>query len=572
MSTTSSKPQRWDDATSFGGGLSDAEVDRLMTLSPFREMDQETFPKRLPLRGILQNDTRIRKFSKGEMVVRQGDYGTSAFLIMSGEVKVVLKPELPPRILGRKEAERPNIFRIFSQFWNSKHPETRKPFELKAGDEVSARQADDGELKVFLQDIPRILDQHQTATIGSGEFFGEISALGRIPRTATTFCEKEAELLEIRWQGLRDLLKYDKNLKMRIDQIYRERALASHLLKMPMFRNLTPENLQKVIDEAEFRTYGEYDWSGDYKKLVKAGAAEGAPKEPVIVQEGDYLNGLVLIRAGFARLSQKFGRGLRTLNYLGVGQSYGFDEIAHNWRKKEESLPFQYTLTAIGYTHVIVIPTNLIEELVLPTLPPKAWPALIQKKEEAAPTVEKNKAAETRIGPDMMEFVAEHRFFNGTATMLIDLTLCTRCDDCVRACASTHNNNPRFLRNGPTNGNVMVANACMHCVDPVCMIGCPTGAIHRNAFEGEVVINQSTCIGCQSCASNCPYDAIRMVEARDTKGRLVLDKEMKGILKATKCDLCVDQYGGPACERACPHDALVRLNMNDLDSFAKWLK
>jgi Fe-S-cluster-containing dehydrogenase component len=172
----------------------------------------------------------------------------------------------------------------------------------------------------------------------------------------------------------------------------------------------------------------------------------------------------------------------------------------------------------------------------------------------------------------MMEFVAEHRSFNGTKTMLIDLELCTRCDDCVRACASTHNNNPRFLRNGPINGNVMVANACMHCVDPVCMIGCPTGAIHRNAFEGEVVINQATCIGCQSCASNCPYDAIRMVEARDTKGRLVMDQEMKTILKATKCDLCVDQYGGPACERACPHDALVRINMNDLDGFSRWLK
>ncbi len=570
MSTAAAKPQRWDDSTSFGGGLTDAEVDRLMTMSPFRDMVEETFPKRLPLRGILQHDTRIRKYNKGEMVVRQGDYGTSAFLILSGEVRVVLKPELPPRVLGRKEAVKPSFFRILGQFWNNKHPESRQPHELQSAEDVTSSQAGDGELKVFLQDIPRILDKHQTATIGAGEFFGEISALGRMPRTATLFCENQAELLEIRWQGLRDLLKYDKNLKLRIDQIYRERALASHLLKMPMFRNLAPDKLQRIIDEAEFVALGEYDWSGDYKKLVKAGSAEGAPKEPIIVQEGEYLNGLVLIRAGFARLSQKFGRGQRTLNYLGVGQSYGFQEIAHNWRKKE-ALPFQFTLTAIGYTHVIVIPTNLIEELVLPTLEAKDLPPLITKvdTEKAAET---NKAAEARIGPDMMEFVAEHRFFNGTATMLIDMTACTRCDDCVRACASTHNNNPRFLRAGPISGNIMVANACMHCVDPVCMIGCPTGAIHRNAFEGEVVINQATCIGCTSCANNCPYDAIRMVEVRDTKGALLFDKDLKGISKATKCDLCVDQYGGPACERACPHDALIRLNMNDLDSLARWLK
>lgn len=565
------KPERWDDSTSFGGGLSDAEVDRLLTLSPFKEMNAEAFPKRLPLRGILQHDTRIRKYKRGEIVVRQGDYGTSAFLILSGEVRVVLKPDLPPRVLGRKEADRPSIFKILGQFWNSKHPETRTPSELSANEGVTSSQAGDGEVKVFLQDIPRVLNKHQTATIGAGEFFGEMSALGRIPRSATTFAEDEAELLEIRWQGLRDLLKYDKYLKARIDQIYRERALASHLLQMPIFRNLSPENLKKVTDEAEFLTFGEYDWSGDYKRLVAAGAAESAPKEPTIIQEGDYLNGLVLIRAGFARLSQKFGRGQRTLNYLGMGQSYGLQEIAHNWRKKEDPVPFQFSLSAIGYTHVIVIPTALIEELVLPGIPAKMLPPLISKT-GAEKSQEKSKRAEAQIGPDMMEFVAEHRFFNGTATMLIDLDLCTRCDDCVRACASTHNNNPRFLRHGPINGKIMVANACMHCIDPVCMIGCPTGAIHRNAFEGEVVINQSTCIGCQSCANNCPYEAIRMVEARNTKGEVILGEDKKTILKATKCDLCVDQYGGPACERACPHDALVRLNMNDLDTLAKWLK
>jgi Fe-S-cluster-containing dehydrogenase component/CRP-like cAMP-binding protein len=570
MITSSQKPQRWDEATSFGDVMSDADVERLLAVSPFKEMNPDAFPKRLPLRGILQHDTRIRKYSRGEIVVRQGDYGTSAFMILSGEARVVLKPELPPRILGRKEAATPNLFKVLAQFWNSKHPETRKPRELKVSDEVSAREAGDGEVKVFLQDIPQILNKYQTAVMGPGEIFGEISALGRMPRTASIFCEGEAELLEIRWQGLRDLLKYDKYLKARIDQIYRERALASHLLKIPMFQKLSPENLQKVIDEAEFLTFGEYDWSGDYKRMVKSGAGGETPKEPVVVQEGDYVNGLVLIRAGFARLSQKFGRGQRTLSYLGAGQNYGFQEIAHNWRKKDETVPFQYSVSAIGYTHVIIIPTQLIEEFVLPTLPEKILPPLIPKKieNEEAPTM----AGNAKIEPDMMEFVAENRFFNGTATMVIDLERCTRCDDCVRACASTHDNNPRFLRHGPINGKIMIANACMHCVDPVCMIGCPTGAIHRSTFEGEVVINQSTCIGCQSCANNCPYDAIRMVEVRNESGTLVVDKDFKSIVKATKCDLCSEQITGPACQNACPHDALVRMNMNDLDAFGKWLK
>jgi Fe-S-cluster-containing dehydrogenase component len=118
----------------------------------------------------------------------------------------------------------------------------------------------------------------------------------------------------------------------------------------------------------------------------------------------------------------------------------------------------------------------------------------------------------------------------------------------------------------------MVANACMHCEDPVCMLGCPTGAIHRSAQGGQVVINDDSCIGCTSCANNCPYDNIRMVEIRDAKGDFILD-EVAGttVMKATKCDLCMEQPGGPACQRACPHDALVRMNMRHRETLSRWL-
>ena len=118
----------------------------------------------------------------------------------------------------------------------------------------------------------------------------------------------------------------------------------------------------------------------------------------------------------------------------------------------------------------------------------------------------------------------------------------------------------------------MIANACMHCADPVCMIGCPTGAIHRESFAGQVVINPVTCIGCTACANNCPYDAIRMVDIRDESGEFMVGEDLKPISKATKCDLCVENHGGPACERACPHGALTRMNLNDLQALAHWMK
>jgi len=117
----------------------------------------------------------------------------------------------------------------------------------------------------------------------------------------------------------------------------------------------------------------------------------------------------------------------------------------------------------------------------------------------------------------------------------------------------------------------MVANACMHCVDPVCLIGCPTGAIHRTQ-DGLVTIDDVTCIGCATCANSCPYDNIRMVEIRDQNGDFIVDQETQApIVKATKCDLCLQQPGGPACQRACPHDALKRIDLRDREQLVDWL-
>ncbi|HEY2329863.1 MAG TPA: 4Fe-4S dicluster domain-containing protein [Verrucomicrobiae bacterium] len=564
------RPQRWDAA--FDADMTDVDVERLLLTAPFSGMDAEKFPKRTPLREIIRNDARILKFRKGEIIMRQGDYGTSAFLILQGAARVVLKPDLDPSLLGRQATNKKGVFKTLAQLWNRSRPPEMLPRTLLGQSSgVSARQ-NENETRVFLQDVPRILDKHRTAEMFAGEFFGEIAALSRMARTSTIFADSDdAELLEIRWQGLRDLMKYDDALRTHINKIYRERALASYLRATPLFKNLSKEQLDKVAEAVEFSTFGDYDWSGEYKRLAQSGSVR-PEKEPVIVGEGDYPNGIVLLRAGFARISQKFGGGERTLNYIGAGQIFGLNEIAHNWRKKDAPVNFQFSLRAIGYTHLLIVPTRVMEETVLPSLPKNELPPPIKKREDDFDSAPPETAAREKVGADVLEFLTENRFFNGTATMVIDLDRCTRCDDCVRACASTHDNNPRFLRHGPSAGRLMIANACMHCADPVCMIGCPTGAIHRESFAGQVVINPATCIGCKSCFTNCPYDAIRMVEVRDERGEFLVDQEMKPIAKATKCDLCVENHGGPACERACPHGALTRMNLNNLDALSKWLK
>jgi ferredoxin len=198
-----------------------------------------------------------------------------------------------------------------------------------------------------------------------------------------------------------------------------------------------------------------------------------------------------MVRSGFARLTQRHGAGHRTLNYLGAGAVYGFREIAHNWKNPDAAVALQQSLRVIGHTHVLTIPAAVIQQYVLPSLPAADFPPPIDSIEAlVAPTPFAASAAP--IDAALMEFLTENRLFNGTESMVIDLDRCTRCDDCVRACAATHDNNPRFLRHGPIHDDIMVAQACMHCTDPICMIGCPTGAIHRDSFGGEVVINPDT--------------------------------------------------------------------------------
>lgn len=548
---TIGRPQRWD--VPFGPEMTDADVERLLARPELSAIETVRFPHHTPLSGILRNDARIVRFSAGDLIVREGDYGSSAFLILSGRLRVVLAPGLPEDMLGRRVGRRKNFLEALAQLWQNRSiPEVR---DLRRYERKDVRtSADAAQTRVFLQDIPAVLNQNRTALLEEGALFGELAALGRIPRTATVFAEVDSELLEIRWQGLREIRKYDPGWRRMIDERYRENALKVHLSETPLFKHLDPAIVARVADQTLFETYGIFDWNMSYKKLRQQGKLD-IQSEPLIARQGEYPDGLLMIRAGFARISLHFGHGDRTLTYLGAGDYYGLDELYDGW-KGNRTVALRTSLTALGYVDVLRVPSQVLEEYIFPTmLPPRP---LLQ--EAARPLAE----------DAFLEWVVEERFVNGTQAMLIDLNKCVRCDDCVRACASTHGGNPRFIRHGKTFDHWMVTNACMHCADPVCLIGCPTGAIHRSLEGGTVIINDDTCVGCATCANSCPYQNIRMVDIRDQSGAVVMDREQgKPIQKATKCDLCAEQLGGPACVRACPHDALRRVNFQDIALLTK---
>jgi Fe-S-cluster-containing dehydrogenase component/CRP-like cAMP-binding protein len=425
-----------------------------------------------------------------------------------------------------------------------------------------------------------VLDETNTAVLEAGEIFGELAALTRTPRTATVFSEDDAILLEIRWQGLRDLMRRTDALRRHIERLYRENSLRVHLRETPLLAELPIERLEAVASATVFETYGDFDWHDEFESAVRRRPGDAIVDEPLIAEEGTAADGLILIRSGFARLSRRHGHGHRTTAYLGRGQVFGLAEAMKSAASGGRS-EWTQSLRALGYVDVLRISQAALEEHVFPHASPPLrggvdnatvipTDSVDNKSTHHSPSF--SSQGNGGIDQSLLEFLVDRRLINGREAMVIDLDRCTRCDDCVRACAATHDNNPRFVRHGHRHGPLMVAQACMHCVDPVCMIGCPTGAIGRDETTGVVRINDRTCIGCATCAQSCPYDNIQMVEIRDRRGRALIDAAtQQPIAKATKCDLCSDLPGGPACQRACPHDALVRLDLGNLGEVAQWV-
>ena len=145
-----------------------------------------------------------------------------------------------------------------------------------------------------------------------------------------------------------------------------------------------------------------------------------------------------------------------------------------------------------------------------------------------------------------------------------DATACIGCRCCEVAC-NEQNNNPadiKWRRVGEMEGGEFPAftqlfnsMSCNHCIDPECLIGCPTNSYIKISETGIVVHEDDTCIGCQYCTWNCPYGVPTYHEERKI---------------VTKCDMCHDRLEvgqTPACVQACPSGAIMIETVN----VKKWL-
>jgi CRP-like cAMP-binding protein/Fe-S-cluster-containing dehydrogenase component len=451
----------------------------------------------------------LRRFRKGEIICRQGEYGSTAFLILEGQAEAFLEAD------HNQREEKPSVWQRFAGL-----------FTRSQGDDPPRRDSIPIDASI---DLPM---NSRTAELGPGDLFGEMSCISHYPRSATVQAVTDCVVLEMLRNVLEMMLERNQGMRALLDSNYRSRTLKSHLRAAKIFASVSEEFLGGIAERAE---------------LLRVRKGE------VICSQGTVADSLYLVRTGFVKVIEDRTEGEVVLAYLGRGGCFGEAGLLDGGSRTA-------TVVALETTDLVRVRDRDFEEVV------RRFPEVRDSLAVAAEGIR------GKNGPQFVRSVSRTRtdlpfrnFLNqglmeANSVLLLDLEKCTRCDACVRACADAHDGVTRLVREGLRFDKYLVATSCRQCRDPLCMVGCPVGAIRRRGSL-EVAI-EDWCIGCGLCAENCPYGSISMhpVAALETdrggQGQGAIARR-----KAASCDLCAD-LAEPSCVYACPHDAAHRVDAN----------
>jgi thioredoxin reductase/CRP-like cAMP-binding protein/Pyruvate/2-oxoacid:ferredoxin oxidoreductase delta subunit len=379
-------------------------------------------------------------------------------------------------------------------------------------------------------------DPSKDRLIRARKIFGEMGLISGRRRAATIVAGRDAVLLEIPRRSMLKLINSHQEIRDLVDKTFANRALRMYLAP-----EAEEEQLAPVLASC---------------KLCQFKANE------TIYKEGEPADAIHLIRSGSVTLAANAGGREVVLSYLAAGQYFGeVDLVAGDKRKQlARASTKTETIRIDGAAFLKLLADN----------PQLREGVRARFRDQIQQRVRMEQAPERGA---VMQFLLGEGLGEATDALLIDESLCVRCDQCEKACAATHGNVSRLDREaGATFDELHVPTSCRHCEHPHCMKDCPPDAIHR-APNGEVYI-QPTCIGCGNCERNCPYDVIHM--GIETKTEPSLWRWMLfgagptpgdenhvypegAIKKAVKCDMCRDRPEGPACVQACPTGAALRV-------------
>lgn len=448
-----------------------------------------------------------RQFRKGEVICREGEYGSSAFYLLEGSVEIFISS---PRAHVDTEASRGLLSTLASKL------KPRK--EHRREDENTSR-------KYIHIDAPVDLDyDNPVAKLHAGDLFGEMTCMNFYPRSATVVAAEDMICLEM-LRNVLDVMQKNKTFRAKLEANYRARALETHLKSVPVFASLTEDFIEHLRDHVELLRF--------------------SPGQ-VICRQGEAAESFYLVRIGFVKVSENHAGGELVLSYLARGSYFG--EIGLLSDKGQRSA----TCTALDHVEVVRISREDFAEMIERF--PNVRARLAAVAEER---LEENRNRLHRLENVPVDDFLRQGLMDAQSLLVLDLDRCTRCDQCVKACADAHDGITRLIRDGLRFQNYLVATSCRQCRDPLCMVGCPVGSIRRrNSLE---VIIEDWCVGCGLCASNCPYGNINLHEF-PAPGQASGQKAT--VRKATSCNLCYE-HPEPSCVYACPHDAAHRVNPSE---------
>jgi tetrathionate reductase subunit B len=165
--------------------------------------------------------------------------------------------------------------------------------------------------------------------------------------------------------------------------------------------------------------------------------------------------------------------------------------------------------------------------------------------------------------------------------MLLDITKCIGCGNCVRGCATENDVPEGYFRtwveryhvddyhietpvvDSPDGGkhgfppskevggrNFFVPKMCNHCAESPCTQVCPVGATFDSP-DGVVLIDEKYCLGCRYCIQACPY------------GCRFFDPEKHVAQKCTLCYHRITKGLTTACCENCPTGARQLVDLKD---------
>jgi CRP-like cAMP-binding protein/Fe-S-cluster-containing hydrogenase component 2/ferredoxin len=446
-----------------------------------------------------------RNYRKGELICREGDYGSTAFYLVEGTVDIFIST---PRAHVDTEGSQAGFL--------SKLASKLKPRkEHQREEENTAR-------KFIYIDAPVDLEyDHPVAKLHAGDLFGEMTCMNFYPRSATVVAAEDVVCLEM-LRNVLDVLQKNKTFRAKLDANYRSRALETHLKSVPVFASLTQDFIDHLRDRVELQRF--------------------SPGQ-VICRQGDLADSFYLVRIGFIKVSEDHPGGELVLSYLARGNYFGEIGLLSDEGRRTA------TCAALDHVEVVKIHREDFREMV------GRFPQVRASLEAVArERIEENRSRMHNLQSVPVDDFLKQGLMDAQSLLVLDLDRCTRCDQCVKACADAHDGITRLIRDGLRFENYLVATSCRQCRDPLCMVGCPVGSIRRrNSLE---VIIEDWCVGCGLCANNCPYGNINLHEFPAPAGSVGQKATVK---KATSCNLCYD-HPEPSCVYACPHDAAHRIN------------